>query len=118
MKLELYSDAGKRVQYRLVEPFTHQGITVPAGFLTDFGSVPTLLEWVVSGEDRHIVYPSIVHDYIYRNLGDIPEGTYTRRKADDMLRDGMREAGASWAKANAVWLAVRLGGWNTWRKAK
>ena len=115
MILETVMDVGSRVNYRLVDPLHSQGITVPAGFVTDFGSVPTALEWVVSGEDNHLVLPSIVHDWIYQNRGEIPEGSFTRKQADQMLLEGMRLRGAGWWKRNAVYLAVRLGGGKTWR---
>lgn len=115
MKLEAVMDAGQRVAYRLVDPLISQGVTVPAGFVTDFGSVPTALEWVVSGEDVHLILPSIVHDWLYQNRGHVPEGTFTRKQADLLLVEGMRRRGAGWWKRNAVYLAVRLGGGKAWR---
>ena len=115
MKLELLTDTGRRAQYRLAEPFSFQGITVPAGFVTDFGSVPTALEWLVSGEDVQMIYPSVVHDYLYQFRGEIPEGKWTRLDADRLLVQGMRDLGAPWWKRNVVYAAVRAGGWCAWR---
>ncbi len=115
MNLELVTDGNKRAKYRLVDPLTSQGVTVPAGFATDFGSVPTALEWVVSGEDVHLIVPSVVHDWLYQNRGKVPEGTFTRKQADLLLAEGMRMRGAPWWKRNAVYFAVRLGGGKAWR---
>lgn len=115
MNLELVTDGNKRARYRLAHPLTWQGITVPAGFVTDFGSVPTALEWVVSGEDVHLVVPSIVHDWLYQNRGKVSEGTFTRRQADQLLAEGMRLWGAPWWKQQVVYFAVRVGGGKAWR---
>ena len=116
MKLELVQTHGKRAVYRLLEPVTFMGITAPEGMLTDFASVPTALEWVVSGEDNHIVLPSIIHDWLYQCRGDIGDGTIrTRKQADELLRGGMKQLGAPWWKRNAVYLAVRVGGGAAWR---
>ena len=115
MKLELVTGPGSRAAYRLLDPVRFQGITVPSGFETDFASVPTALEWVVSGEDVQIIKPSIVHDWLYQNRGKVKEGPFTRKQADQLLAAGMRELGAPWWKRNAVYLAVRLGGGKAWR---
>lgn len=115
MKLELVT-TGRRVSYRLLEPVTFIGITAPEGMLTDFASVPTALEWVVSGEDSHIVLPAVIHDWLYQCRGAVGDGVVrTRKQADVLLREGMRLRGASWWKRNAVYLAVRIGGGAAWR---
>lgn len=106
-----------RAEYALVYPLVYDSavlnrtIVVPAGFVTDFGSVPRLLEWAVSGEDSHLLPGSIVHDYLYRQAGRLPDGTVVSRiDADRLLIEAMAARGAGWAKRNAVWTAIRLGG--------
>lgn len=111
----------RRVEYRLTRPLAFYSaeldrtIVVPAGFTTDWGSVPRSLEWVVSGEDSTLVPGSIIHDYVYRNRGNIPGGRLTRKQADLLLVECMATLGAGWAKRNAVYAGVRAGGWATWR---
>lgn len=107
--------SGPRASYELIAPLAFDSdaagrIVVPAGFATDFGSVPRVLEWVVSGEDSQLVPGSIVHDYIYRGGGLVSGRRVSRIDADRLLIEAMADRGAGWAKRNAVWSAIRVGG--------
>ena len=87
---------------------TREGrITVPAGFVTDLASVPQALRSFASMDDTQA--PAVLHDWLYR------KGIGTRAEADRLLFDAMRSKGAGWFKARAWWLAVRLGGWISWK---
>lgn len=100
---------------RLLKPFTLKGITVPAGFVSDFASVP----WFADG-----LFPSfgpyapaaIIHDWLYANGGKVREGTFTRKQADDLFLEIMAELGISWWKRSLMYRAVRLGGGSGWAR--
>lgn len=95
-------------EYR-VEVLGHT-ITVPAGFTTDFSSVPRMFRWLVSVVDG--LEGSVVHDFLYR----IP-GEHSRAFADDVLAAMDRDQ-MGWLRRNAKYLGVRAGGWYTWRQTR
>lgn len=107
--------------YEVSEPFNYLSdygrIHVPRGFVTDFGSVPTIGKWLVDNDDPDIVYGSLPHDYLYRNKGRLPSGlVVSRRDADIILYHAMLHAGAPIVKAKIVFQAVRIGGRGSWRE--
>src|SRR5437764_1311818 len=67
-RLQLFQGDG--TNFMLVDPLfyeikrTGKVITVPAGFVTDFASVPWYARWLISVLGRHSI-PAIVHDYLY-----------------------------------------------------
>ncbi len=109
--------------WRLEAPFScpHGGsnITVPRGFEFDLASIPRAFWWLVSPFDLSIAAP-LLHDFLYRYAGDPPGGsvspprTYSRRQADLVFRDIMREEGVSWWRRVAAYRAVRWFGGNAW----
>lgn len=85
-------------------------ITVPAGFATDFNSVPRLFRWMVSRTDG--VEGAVVHDYLY-NTPDI----YSRGWADDVLNEMDKD------QINPIIrvvknTGVRVGGWKRWNEVR
>lgn len=87
----------------------HGLITVPAGFVTDFASIPVLLWRIlppVGAYDR----AAVVHDYLYF-LGGMP-----RAQADRVLREAMLACGVDRATVDEIYDGVRLGGWWAWRQ--
>ncbi len=112
---------GGRQLVRLLEPLTYhvgtenslETITVPAGFETDFASVP----WGVHNLFPPLgpyARPAIIHDWIYAKGGKIPERTYTRKQADKIFLEAMEVVGVSWWKRSLMYRAVRLGGGGGW----
>lgn len=78
-------------------------IEVPAGFTTDFASVPRLpLIYALYGDRNRKA--ATLHDYLYRNK------THPRSICDAVFREAMRADGESWPVAFAMWLGVRVGG--------
>ena len=57
--------------------------------------------------------PSVVHDWLY----DYAQG-FTRLEADQMMLDGMEAMGVSWLRRQAIYRAVRVGGWTAWGPEK
>lgn len=109
------------------EPITYytekygETITVPKGFITDLASVPRVIWWLIPNDGRHIIEGSVVHDWLYANAGEIPGWKYSRTQANFVLREAMREQGASRWERFVVWAALQAFGfisWNRHKKAK
>ena len=84
-------------------------VTVPAGFMTDFASVPRLpLAFMLAGDTCHEA--AVIHDYLYRTK---PHPT-TREIADKILREAAIVTGIPAWRAQMVYLGVRIGGAFTW----
>lgn len=78
-------------------------ITVPAGFVTDFASVPKvpLAYWLVGGIANK---PSCIHDYLYRAC------IFERAVADYIFKEGMEVILIQAWKRQAMYKAVRTFG--------
>jgi hypothetical protein len=105
MRVELHPDGRSAT---LLEPITWGDITVPAGFVTDFASVPRALWILIPPQGRHS-FAAVVHDWLYQSQ------QLTRREADRLFRLSLRATGSGNCKAWAMYLGVRLGGWVAWR---
>lgn len=117
---------GRRI--RLLEPFIYQDeeeghiITIPAGFESDYNSVPPGL-WNIFPPWE---YPeaAVVHDWLYKH----PQGLYkpasedsitlSRREVDDIHRRILDLLGASFLKRQAMWLGIRAGGKWAWNRRR
>lgn len=80
-------------------------ITVPAGYRTDFASVPRFFHRVVSPVGRH-GKAAIVHDW----LCDESPKTTDYRDAANIFDEAMEALGVSWARRKLMVAAVKLGG--------
>ncbi len=85
-------------------PYT---ITVPKGFVTDFGSIPKILRPVL-GSTGQYSQAAVVHDYLYWVQ------SCTRKQSDNLLAIAMRESGVSAIKHWAIYSGVRVGGTSAW----
>ena len=88
---------------------TLANVTVPKGFITDFASVPRL-PFVYDVLANMAQRAAVVHDYLY-SMGIVP-----RAIADKVLLEAMKISGVSWAKRNAIYLGVRIGGASHYKK--
>lgn len=105
--------------YVLREPFACVSeqfgtIIIPAGFMSDFASIPRAALWYLDDDSPEILFGSLVHDYLYSLKGALPERSVTRQQADDLLRDSMLSCGASRLQAAVVCTAVRTFGKSYW----
>jgi hypothetical protein len=99
---------------KLLEPLFYYSallnvvLRVPAGFCTDFASVPRLpiAYWLFGSKANR---PAVVHDYLYR------EGTYGRKTADRVMLEAMEIDGYGWVTRHAMYRAVRWGGWAAYK---
>ena len=115
-------------------------IRIPKGFPTDLASIPKIVRSLLDKEDLE-VGPAIIHDALYKLKGQsearfydpkddggplgIIEPLYklslspkhakvTRRAADRIFRQAMRDEGVAWVKRTLAWAMVRVFGWIPW----
>lgn len=110
-----------RVTARLLATFSYdvgelgsgETIVVPAGFVTDFSSVPWGL-WNFEPPLGRAGKASVVHDLLYKLGGVLPGRTYSRAQADDIFREALEVLGVEAWKRAVIWTAVRLAGGGAW----
>lgn len=92
-------------------------VSIPAGFLTDFASVPEALWFWISPFGKH-QEAALVHDCLYANKGTINgiERRLSRKESDELFYQIMLADGVNKVKAKIMKLGVRLFGWKYWKK--
>jgi len=89
-------------------------IEVPAGFETDFASVPRVpFIFELFGDRAH--REAVLHDYLYR-IDSVPQATYSQ--ANEVFYEAMELRGKGWIVRHCMWLGVVLGGWTAYHKKK
>lgn len=96
--------------WRLVYPLEFeseslkQTITVPAGFLTDFASVPRLpfAYWLFGNIAQEA---AVIHDALYSGIYNV-----TRKQADEVFSEASKAMDVSAFQRGAMWLGVRIFG--------
>ena len=105
--------------WQLLSPFkaystvAHAHINVPAGFVTDFNSIPRLLTNILPREEYGEA--AVLHDKLYRE-GKLNGVVIDRELADRIHREFVQWKGAPAWKVAAMFRGLRLGGWVAWRK--
>ena len=89
---------------------TRDSVVVPAGFVTDFASIPKRLQSFFSVHGPWLV-AGIVHDYLYWNQG---ESGCSREEADGIFRLVMLENNATRFESEAMHTALVLAGRAAW----
>lgn len=84
-------------------------IEVPAGFVTDFASIPRVL-WNVLPPTGQYGKAALIHDYCYRTAWYA-----TRAQSDLVLNEAMKELGVGWWTRQVIYRGVRLGGARAWK---
>lgn len=105
-------------KWRLNEEFSYEVdpgeiITVPAGFVTDFASIPRPF-WNILPPHGEYAPAALIHDYLYATGG--LGGRYTKAQSDDIFREAMKELGVGKVKRNIMWSAVRAFGRGSFQK--
>ncbi|MDO4690963.1 MAG: DUF1353 domain-containing protein [Fusobacterium sp.] len=103
-KFELLSDYSYMVRDRKIE--------VPKGFITDFASVPRIFNIFILPYGKHSS-ASLIHDWLYSKNCDIKA---TRKEADRIFLEIMKEDLVNIFKRNLMYLAVRAFGWRYFRR--
>jgi len=93
-------------------------IHVPAGFITDFASVPWIFRMIIPKRGKY-GKAAVVHDYLYqyhKQVHMLSGVIYTREQADQIFYQAMIVSGTKKWKAKVMYLAVRWFGWLVWNK--
>ena len=97
----------KGLGWRLLRPFIYksevlkQTIFVPAGYVTDFASVPRLpLAFLLTGDHAHA--SAVIHDYL------VEYQAVPRPVADRVFLEAMEVEGVSWWRRKLMYAAVRI----------
>ena len=114
LKVSPADDTGRR--WLLLAPFVtrivHDGdeykIVVPAGFISDFASVPRPLWSLIPPTGRYL-WAAVVHDYFYF-LGKA--SGRTRKESDQLFYRMILHAGSKKRTARVMYAGVRVGGFN------
>jgi hypothetical protein len=97
-------------RWTLVNPVEYKGnqdtFTVPAGFNTDFASVPRVFVWFLPRYGRY-TKAAILHDFL---CDEARAGQVERYDADGIFRRVMRELDVAFLRRWIMWAAVRVGG--------
>jgi len=129
--LEVQLFWGEKWRFRkLIKPFVYKmsgmarSINVPAGFVTDFASVPRLL-WALLPPWEDYGAAAVIHDFLYSNKKqkyvpnpDDPEKIIkiTRKVADKIFLRAMKDCSVGFFRRWAVYSAVRAFGWASYEE--
>lgn len=103
---------GNRLVYALDRDFHYCSralnvvVTVPRTFVTDFISVPSLLQWAKQPHSRGF-QAAIIHDWLYASGGG---GEAARERADYVFYEALGDYGVSDAERRNLYSVVRRGG--------
>ena len=116
-------DTGDGRKWKLAEEFEyHVGssdseevIKVPAGFVTDFATIPQFL-WGIFPPTGKYTKAAVIHDYLTANKGRIPYSTssdgnityrcYTKTQVDKIFLEAMGVLGVNPIIKRIIWGAV------------
>lgn len=97
-------------------------IIVPPGFVTDLASVPRVV-WSFYPPDGPWAKAAVIHDFLYATKGTGTWHTqcgitradpYSRKEADDILKEAMADRNVGKWEQGVIWTSVRLGGAGGW----
>jgi hypothetical protein len=104
------------------DPEKDWDLEVPAGFVTDFASVPRPL-WSIFPPTGKYAPAAVLHDWLYfYGAVEVPVSTYVevvpidRGYADSVLRRASADLGVSRLTRSMLWLGVRTGGFVAWKR--
>ena len=101
-------------RWAVVEELVYRGardrFVVPAGFLTDFATVPRVVVWLIPRFGRYTL-AAILHDWLCTE--GLRSGVVTSREADGLFRRVMRESGVPVLRRWLMWCGVRWGALTT-----
>jgi hypothetical protein len=86
-----------------------QEVTAPAGFVTDFASIPRVF-WSLLRPDGDYAYAAVIHDYLYWTQAR------PRLVSDQIFKLAMEDFSVGAVTATTIYEAVRLGGGPAWRE--
>ena len=104
--------------FRLIEPLNYESdllgltVVVPAGFYTDFASVPRLPFVFTLWGDR-AYHESVIHDYLYCIDSD---PNVTESEANRVFKEAMMAQGKSAMVYEPMYAGVCIGGFTAYHK--
>jgi hypothetical protein len=105
----------KKDHHKLLAPFGFyssllgETITVPAGFVSDFASVPRIVgAWLLYGGKGKRA--SVLHDWLYSTQ------MVSRSVADAIFEEALKASDYAAWEVSGMYAGVRLGGWVAWNK--
>lgn len=103
----------------LVYEARDQVFVVPAGYITDFASIPASFRWLLERIGIH-QKAAVVHDYLLtdRINHEDPAMAVSSRDADGIFRRILRELDVPFSTRWVMWAAVRLGALVSRRRAR
>jgi len=111
-RLSTVGDNSFRLEAELRYDGGDQGWTIPAGFETDFATVPRVIQWLIPTYGRYTL-AAILHDFFCVELGKAYRERrtpfITSRDTDGVFRRVMRELGVPFAQRWLIWTGVRWG---------
>ena len=103
--------------WEVLEPLVYHGnrdtFVVPAGFRTDFASVPRLVVWLIPRFGRYTL-AAVLHDWLVTT--GLDSGAVSSRDADGLFRRVLREQGVPPLRRWLMWAGVRWGALATPRR--
>lgn len=112
-KIPLSKDAWKLHEaFRFVRE--KETITVPAGYITDFASVPQIF-WSIVPKSGEYDGAAVIHDYLYGLKGGDISPARSRAECDRIFLEGMTALKVPAWKRSVMWCAVHLYGWMFWK---
>ena len=94
-------------KYHIGSEYSNDCVQVPAGFVTDFASVPWPL-WSFLPYWGKYGKAAVLHDYIYQTQ------SRTRKEADEIFHEAMLVSGTKPWKARVMYWGVRIFGFLAW----
>lgn len=116
----------KPYEYCIGDADSSRRVRIPAGFKTDFASIPQVLRGVLpptGTAKRPYGRAAVVHDWLYQkrrisyvdDRGRVFAVTYCDREtADNVLREAMEVLGVPGHTRWVIYRGVRVGGWVPW----
>ena len=106
-------DKWQLLDHLVYETTDDRFVVVSPNFKTDLASIPRPLRLFYPVHDRH-TRAAVLHDFLYCTQ-HIQGVAITRKEADQIFYQAMRELGVRWSKAKTIYYAVRAGGYFAWK---
>lgn len=105
------SKKNRRAVWEVMSDFGYGPIMVPKGTKTDLASVPRVA-WSIFPPDGVWLEAAVIHDYLYATKG--LNGVWSRKEADALFLEAMKDLGVNKTDRTLIHAAVRLGGGFAW----
>lgn len=112
----LAEDYRVQVHWNQKGRWVSQWVTVPGGFIFDLASIPRPVWSLIAPFELSLVAP-LIHDYLYRNLGEMSPGKFVSREdTDSIFHELMYLEGVPKWKRKLAYKAVRVFSGIIWKR--